>query len=139
MANNRTTLGNINTERIQPVGVPQPNSLTGIQPNGAGGSSLLICPYQCKIINLAVAFGPTQVIFQGSCLMAVYSTGSTAVLMVSFEQPGNDLIPFYAPLSIRGFPFTCIWISNPVAQAGQTITLFASMDRNTTTLETEMG
>lgn len=138
-----TIPGKTNTMTIAPGGVPQPGLGTGVPTGAPIGSSaqktLAICPYLCQTVKLDNVFPPVSVAFNGTVLWAFASTGPGVSVNISFEQPSNPTIPFYAPAKIAGFPFTQIWISNSVAQAGQTITLFAALDKNDTTLEIDVG
>src|ERR1700761_2563368 len=133
--------GKTNAMTIAPGGVPQPNLGTGVPTGSPIGSTsqktLAICPYLCQTIKLDNPFPPTQIVFNGTILWAFSSSSSTSTCFVQFENPANNPIPFYAPASIAGFPFTQIWVSNLVAQPGQTITFFAALDKNSSTLEIE--
>lgn len=125
--------GPLNPTRITPGGVHQPG-LGGISvPNSSGGNTTLLPPtYTCQAVPLDNVFVNQEIDFTGTVLMAIYATINTALIYVRFDSQSAAPIPFYAPLSIRGFPFSKIYLSNPTAQAGQSITLFAALDKNTT-------
>lgn len=97
---------------------------------GQSSQTLNINPYSCQAYDLTNAFVGTEIPVAGTTIWVVYATANTALAYVSFELPSNDLIPIYPTFKMDGFPFSKFYLNNPIPQAGVTIYIFTSTDKN---------
>ncbi len=112
-----------------------------------GGSPLIINGYQIFTFDLTNTFQPRLIQAIGTTFFVHYASANTALAIVEFETNtgagqiaaliggGTDLlsgklIQIYPTFKFDGWPYSQFYISNVVAQAGVTISIFSTADAN---------